>query len=736
MKPDKGNNKKNTLGLISIIMWALVLTMLFKSCTSSYANANQVQVDYSIFRQWVVAELVESVRMESGEYVITLKEGMEEEAEAYLPQEEERDQGIFAGMQIPLRGQSQEKEYVTTPPPVSDLSIYDLLDEHGVTNYGSDPVDSSAYILSLLISTLLPILLLVGAMMFLFRGVGGKGGMGGLGGVGKANAKVYVEKKTGVTFRDVAGQDEAKESLQEIIDILHNPGKYTEIGAKLPKGALLVGPPGTGKTLLAKAVAGEAGVPFFSISGSDFVEMFVGVGASRVRDLFKEASKMAPCIIFIDEIDTIGKSRDNRMGGNDEREQTLNQLLAELDGFDPGKGVIVLGATNRPEVLDKALLRPGRFDRRITIDRPNLAGRLATLQVHTRNIRLSEDVDLKKIALATAGTVGADLANLVNEAALRAVRHGRRMVTQEDLLASFEFVIAGSEKKNSVLTQFERKLVAYHEVGHAMVAYKQKNAEPVQKITIVPHTEGSLGYTLLMPEEDKTNLRTKEELMAKISVSMGGRAAEQVVMDTMTNGASQDIQEATNIARNMVAMFGMSEEFGMMALGSVRNQYLDGGYGLDCAQDTAAVMDKAVKAILDVCYEDAVKVIQENLEDMHKVVSYLLEKETITGGEMVAIIEGRDPALVEDAYASTRKSEKAFRPSVPDVIEAPAKHIHIVSEEVKPPALDEGEASGRQPEGEGTEERKDSEPTAPAGQGPAEQQEHAPSQDEDTKGQT
>ena len=736
MKPDKGNNKKNTLGLISIIMWALVLTMLFKSCTSSYANANQVQVDYSIFRQWVVAELVESVRMESGEYVITLKEGMEEEAEAYLPQEEERDQGIFAGMQIPLRGQSQEKEYVTTPPPVSDLSIYDLLDEHGVTNYGSDPVDSSAYILSLLISTLLPILLLVGAMMFLFRGVGGKGGMGGLGGVGKANAKVYVEKKTGVTFRDVAGQDEAKESLQEIIDILHNPGKYTEIGAKLPKGALLVGPPGTGKTLLAKAVAGEAGVPFFSISGSDFVEMFVGVGASRVRDLFKEASKMAPCIIFIDEIDTIGKSRDNHMGGNDEREQTLNQLLAELDGFDPGKGVIVLGATNRPEVLDKALLRPGRFDRRITIDRPNLAGRLATLQVHTRNIRLSEDVDLKKIALATAGTVGADLANLVNEAALRAVRHGRRMVTQEDLLASFEFVIAGSEKKNSVLTQFERKLVAYHEVGHAMVAYKQKNAEPVQKITIVPHTEGSLGYTLLMPEEDKTNLRTKEELMAKISVSMGGRAAEQVVMDTMTNGASQDIQEATNIARNMVAMFGMSEEFGMMALGSVRNQYLDGGYGLDCAQDTAAVMDKAVKAILDVCYEDAVKVIQENLEDMHKVVSYLLEKETITGGEMVAIIEGRDPALVEDAYASTRKSEKAFRPSVPDVIEAPAKHIHIVSEEVKPPALDEGEASGRQPEGEGTEERKDSEPTAPAGQGPAEQQEHAPSQDEDTKDQT
>ena len=693
MKPDKGNNKKNMVGLITIILWALVGTMLLKSCTSSYASANEVQVEYSTFRQWVVADLVESVNMDSSKYVITLKEGKEDEAKSYLTQPEasQTETALSTWLQLQNTG---EVEYVTTPPPVSDKDILNLMTEHGV-RYETDPVDNSAYILSLLISTVLPMVIMVGLMLFLFRGIGGKGGMGGLGGVGKANAKVYVEKKTGVTFRDVAGQDEAKESLQEIIDILHNPQKYTEIGAKLPKGALLVGPPGTGKTLLAKAVAGEAGVPFFSISGSDFVEMFVGVGASRVRDLFKEANKMAPCIVFIDEIDTIGKSRDNRMGGNDEREQTLNQLLAELDGFDPGKGVIVLGATNRPEVLDKALLRPGRFDRRITIDRPNLAGRLATLQVHTRKIKLAEDVDLKKIALATAGCVGADLANLVNEAALRAVRNGRQLVTQEDLLASFEFVIAGSEKKNSVLTEFERKLVAYHEVGHAMVAYKQKNAEPVQKITIVPHTEGSLGYTLLMPEEDKTNLRTKEELMAKISVSMGGRAAEQVVLNTMTNGASQDIQEATNIARNMVAMFGMSEEFGMMALGSVRSQYLDGGYGLDCAQDTAAVMDKAVKAILDVCYEDAVKVIQENLEDMHKVVAYLLDKETITGGEMVAIIEGRDPALVEDAYASTRKkSQGSFRPSQPEGIEAPAKHIHIVSEEIKPPAPEEDGEEG------------------------------------------
>ena len=446
-----------------------------------------------------------------------------------------------------------------------------------------------------------------------------------------------------------------------------------------------MGPPGTGKTLLAKAVAGEANVPFFSISGSDFVEMFVGVGASRVRDLFKEAAKVAPCIVFIDEIDTIGKSRDNRMGGNDEREQTLNQLLAEMDGFDPTKGIILLAATNRPEVLDQALLRPGRFDRRITIDRPNLAGRIATLEVHTRNIKLAEDVDLKKVALATAGCVGADLANLVNEAALRAVRKGRRLVTQEDLLAAFELVIAGTEKKGSVLTEFEKKLVAYHEVGHAMVAYKQKNTEPVQKITIVPHTQGSLGYTLLMPEEDKTELRTRDELMAKIAVSMGGRAAEEVVMNTMTNGASQDIQDATNVARNMVAMFGMSDEFGMMALASRRSQYLDGGYGMDCAQDTAARMDQAVKEILDQCYKQAVEVIRENREDMDKVVAYLLEKETITGAEMVAIIEGRDPELVENPYASTRHVEQGFRPSAPETIEAPAKKVHMISRKIEAP---------------------------------------------------
>ncbi len=700
MKPDKGNNKRNTFGLITLILWALVLTFLFRSCSSSYASANEVQVDYSTFKEWVQQDKVDRVLMQSGKYTITLKEGVTVE----VPEQNSSTSSIFYNW---MGNQDRETVYVTTPTPVADLELYSLMESHGV-DYYDKPVDSSTQIMYLLLSYLLPVVIMVGAMMFLFRGVGGKGGMGGLGGVGKANAKVYVEKKTGVTFRDVAGQDEAKESLQEIIDILHNPQKYTDIGAKLPKGVLLVGPPGTGKTLLAKAVAGEAGVPFFSISGSDFVEMFVGVGASRVRDLFKEASKMAPCIIFIDEIDTIGKSRDNRMGGNDEREQTLNQLLAELDGFDPGKGVIVLGATNRPEVLDKALLRPGRFDRRITIDRPNLAGRMATLQVHTRKIKLAEDVNLKKIALATAGCVGADLANLVNEAALRAVRNGRRLVTQEDLLASFEFVIAGSEKKNSVLTEFEKKLVAYHEVGHAMVAYKQKNAEPVQKITIVPHTEGSLGYTLLMPEEDKTNLRTREELMAKITVSMGGRAAEEVVLHTMTNGASQDIQEATSIARNMVAMYGMSDEFGMMALGSVRNQYLDGGYGLDCAQDTAAAMDKQVKLILEQCYHDAVELLKENMDDMHKVVAYLLEKETITGGEMVAIIQGRDPALVEDAYASTHTRQRPL----PGDIEPPARNIHMVSESIPAPAPqeDQSEQDSQKDETPADQSQADAEP--------------------------
>ena len=500
---------------IGAILWALILVIFFNFLANQIANAGTQEVPYSEFIEMVEQDKVATAELTANQITFYLKEDLPAGVEGSTA-EPSQDLAQVLTQQMEQGGATR---YVTAPVAIGegDTDLIPLLKEHNVT-YFSPMQEESSYLVTLLLSYVVPMILMVALLVFLMRRLGG---MGGLGGVGKANAKVYMEKSTGVTFADVAGQDEAKESLVEIIDFLHNPGKYTEIGAKLPKGALLVGPPGTGKTLLAKAVAGEANVPFFSISGSDFVEMFVGVGASRVRDLFKEANKVAPCIVFIDEIDTIGKSRDNRMGGNDEREQTLNQLLAEMDGFDPTKGVILLAATNRPEVLDQALLRPGRFDRRITIDRPNLAGRLATLQVHTRRIRLAEDVDLKKVALATAGCVGADLANLVNEAALRAVRLGRRAVKQEDLLAAFELVIAGTEKKGSVLTEFEKKLVAYHEVGHAMVAYKQKNTEPVQKITIVPHTQGSLGYTLLMPEEDKTELRTKDELMARITVSMG-----------------------------------------------------------------------------------------------------------------------------------------------------------------------------------------------------------------------
>ena len=735
-----GGNKRNMTAIVSILLWALVLTLLVNLATSRLQQANSVEVSYGQFRQLIMQDAVESVVMSSGKYTFTLKEGYslsvgedgevtvrtpeeggQDSQAAQTPQESGTTGGVLdlplldgtAPQQQPVQSQNQaqsaggRESLVYFCAPITQASIRDddlvsLLEEHGVTNFGPEYVEPINPILSVLLSWVLPMVLIMVVFSLLMRGMAGKMG-GGIGNLGKSNAKVYVERKTGVTFKDVAGQDEAKESLVEIIDFLHNPQKYTEIGAKLPKGALLVGPPGTGKTLLAKAVAGEANVPFFSISGSDFVEMFVGMGAARVRDLFKEANKMAPCIVFIDEIDTIGKSRDNRMGGNDEREQTLNQLLAEMDGFDPTKGVILLAATNRPEVLDQALLRPGRFDRRIIVDRPNLAGRLATLQVHTRNIRLAEDVNLRKIAIATAGTVGADLANLVNEAALRAVRLGRKAVNQEDLLAAFELVIAGAEKKGSVLSEFEKKLVAYHEVGHAMVAYRQKHAEPVSKITIVPHTQGALGYTLHLPEEDK-HLHTRDELLAQITVSMGGRVAEELVLHTMTNGAAQDIQDATGIARNMVAMFGMSDEFGMMALASRRNQYLDGGYGMDCAQDTAARMDLAVKEILDQCYRSAVDVIENNREDMDKVVAYLLQKETITGAEMVAIIEGRDPELVEDAYASTQ-SQEGFRPSTPDVIEPAAKKVHMISQKIEAP----------EPQTEDTSDKPE-EPSAPAEQ--------------------
>ncbi len=685
------NKKKAPIGFLGIVLWAVVLVLLLNTCYSSVQNSSTVEVQYSEFKQWVEAGYVDQVDMASDGYYFTVKEGtppLTEYAERITQSLSEQQRNLFNSLLGGNMSQALESSVTFVTAPVSDDTLIPLLDEMDVT-YGTERVTNSQYMLSLMLQTILPILIMVIAMVFIYRYIFkkmGSGGIGGVGGVGKANAKVYVEKKTGVTFADVAGQDEAKESLEEIIDFLHNPSKYTEIGAKLPKGALLVGPPGTGKTLLAKAVAGEANVPFFSISGSDFVEMFVGVGASRVRDLFKEASKMAPCIIFIDEIDTIGKSRDNRMGGNDEREQTLNQLLAELDGFDPGKGVIVLGATNRPEVLDKALLRPGRFDRRITIDRPNLAGRLATLQVHTRNIRLAEDVDLNKIAQATAGCVGADLANLVNEAALRAVRMGRKAVNQQDLLTSFEFVIAGSEKKGTVLTEQEKQMIAYHEVGHALVAHYQKNnAMPVSKITIVPHTQGALGYTLHLPEEEKF-LMTEEDLLAEIRSLLAGRSAEEVVFHSKSSGAANDIERATDIARKMVTMFGMSDKYGMMGLATVQNQYLDGQMGLTCAQDTAAGIDNEVRAIIDRCHADAIRILEEHRDLLDKIAAYLLQKETITGAEMVAIIQGRDPALAEV--------------TLPGDIEPPAKSIRMTNEPIPmPPAEGDSSSSG----GEGTD---------------------------------
>ena len=696
-----GKNGKNGgfRGVLTLIVWALVLTVAFQYFNAYNNNAanksTSHEIKYSDMISMIEKDQVKEILFKDSTIYVTPVDG-------YVFTEE-----VTSGSKTETKTYTQSKDSGLTLYTVylSNADLLPLLEEHNVAYTGFYKAEMSPFLM-IMIQYILPTIFIVGAFMLVMRlmSKSGGGGFGGIGSVGKANAKVYMEKSTGVTFKDVAGQDEAKESLEEIIDFLHNPGKYTAIGAKLPKGALLVGSPGTGKTLLAKAVAGEAGVPFFSISGSDFVEMFVGVGASRVRDLFKEAAKVAPCIIFIDEIDTIGKSRDgSRFGGNDEREQTLNQLLAELDGFDPSKGVIVLGATNRPEVLDKALLRPGRFDRRITVDRPNLAGRLATLQVHTRNIRLAEDVNLEKIAQATAGCVGADLANLVNEAALRAVRKGRRAVNQDDLLVSFELVIAGSEKKGTVITEAEKRIIAYHEVGHALVAAKQKNAQPVSKITIVPHTQGALGYTLHLPEEEKF-LMSREDILTEIRTLLAGRSSEEVVCNTMTSGAANDIERATEMARNLVARFGMCDEFDMMALGSVQSQYLDGGYSMTCAQETYAAADRATIAIIRQCHQDAKQILSENRELLDKIAAYLLKKETITGQEMMAIIEGRDPETVDNYGATREEDQKLFRPSTPDVIDPPAKHINIVSEPIPMPDFDKKD---EKPEGQPQDKPED-----------------------------
>ncbi|MFR5761152.1 MAG: ATP-dependent zinc metalloprotease FtsH [Oscillospiraceae bacterium] len=552
--------------------------------------------------------------------------------------------------------------YTGIIPNYDNSELKAQLDKQGVI-YNTEIVEQASPIVTFVVTWLLPVIIMYALFSLLMRSMSKRMG-GGIGGIGESKAKVYMEKSTGVTFADVAGQDEAKESLVEIIDFLHNPQKYAAIGAKLPKGALLVGPPGTGKTLLAKAVAGEASVPFFSISGSDFVEMFVGVGASRVRDLFQQAAKVAPAIIFIDEIDAIGRTRDSKFGGNDEREQTLNQLLAEIDGFDSSKGVVILAATNRPEILDKALLRAGRFDRRIIVDRPNLAGRYQTLRVHTKNIKLAEDVDLHKIAQATAGAVGADLANLVNEAALRAVRLGRKAVNQQDLLTSFELVIAGTEKKGTVLTDTEKRIVSYHEVGHALVAALQKHSQPVSKITIVPHTSGALGYTMQMPEEEKF-LSSREELIVELQTMLGGRAAEQIVFGIATTGASNDIERATELARKMVTQYGMSDKLGLMALSTVSNPYLDGSTMMNCADSTSSAADEEIHKLLMDCYEDAKRLLTEHRALLDEIAMYLLTKETITGDEFMTYVNAENKKLT-DGSEPAQDEQDAEAPASPD----------------------------------------------------------------------
>ena len=602
-KPDDNKRPKSSIWVALIITAAIVL--IFSWVYNAVSSSQYTQTTYSEFLEDMESGNLAEVELHSDRIFYLTKE------EAAKPA-------------------AQQKACYTGIPPYTDtLDLMNQLDALGADVDYKIVEDNSTIIMILYYVIMFVVIFLM--MRMITKRMSGDSVMGGF---GNSKAKMYMEKQTGVTFKDVAGQDAAKESLQEIIDFLHNPKKYTDIGAKMPKGALLVGSPGTGKTLLAKAVAGEAGVPFFSISGSDFEEMFVGVGASRVRDLFQQATKVAPSIVFIDEIDAVGRSRDSRFGNKD---QTLNQLLGELDGFDSSKGVVILAATNRPEILDKALLRAGRFDRRIIVDRPNLQGRLDTLKVHTRKIKLAEDVDLKKIAQATAGAVGADLANLVNEAALRAVRHGRSAVNQEDLLVSFETVIAGTEKKNTVLTDIEKRLVAYHEVGHALVAALEKHAQPVSKITIVPHTSGALGYTMQMPEEEKF-LNTAEELMTELRTLVGGRAAEQIVFGVKTTGAANDIQRATALARNMITQYGMSEKFGLMSLATVENQYLEGQAYLDCSQNTAALVDQEVQKLLDKAYSEAKQILTDNRELLNEISEYLLTKETITGDELMAYV--------------------------------------------------------------------------------------------------
>ncbi len=637
-KPQNGDDGRQGRRIVFLMVAALIATLLINSVYTSIANAYLSEIPYNEFQEYLDKDEIAELEFQSDRIVILTRE------EAKKPA-------------------AQQRMYYTGIIPNYDNSeLKAQLDKQGVI-YNTEIVEQASPIVTFVVTWLLPVIIMYALFSLLMRGMTKRMG-GGIGGIGESKAKVYMEKSTGITFADVAGQDEAKESLVEIIDFLHNPQKYAAIGAKLPKGALLVGPPGTGKTLLAKAVAGEASVPFFSISGSDFVEMFVGVGASRVRDLFQQAAKVAPAIIFIDEIDAIGRTRDSKFGGNDEREQTLNQLLAEIDGFDSSKGVVILAATNRPEILDKALLRAGRFDRRIIVDRPNLAGRYQTLRVHTKNIKLAEDVDLHKIAQATAGAVGADLANLVNEAALRAVRLGRKAVNQQDLLTSFELVIAGTEKKGTVLTDTEKRIVSYHEVGHALVAALQKHSQPVSKITIVPHTSGALGYTMQMPEEEKF-LSSREELIVELQTMLGGRAAEQIVFGIATTGASNDIERATELARKMVTQYGMSDKLGLMALSTVSNPYLDGSTMMNCADSTSSAADEEIHKLLMDCYEDAKRLLTEHRALLDEIAMYLLTKETITGDEFMTYVNAENKKLT-DGSEPAQDEQDAEAPASPD----------------------------------------------------------------------
>ena len=604
------NPKNNKQNWSIIIITTLVTVFLVLGLYSFMQKTTSKEISYSEFLKMLDDKKIEEVVFDTNQLIITPKT--------------EKKNGL---------PQVKVTYYTGYTGSMEDSKLVDRLEKADVRFGEKIPDSTSAVLLNIFVTLILPFVLIFVVLNYLMKKMAKGGGMMG---VGKSNAKMYVEKQTGVTFKDVAGQDEAKESLQEVVDFLHNPGKYTGIGAKLPKGALLVGPPGTGKTLLAKAVAGEAKVPFFSLSGSAFVEMYVGVGASRVRDLFKQAQSMAPCIIFIDEIDAIGKSRDNSMGSNDEREQTLNQLLAEIDGFDTDKGLLLLAATNRPEILDPALLRPGRFDRRIIVDKPDLKGRIDVLKVHAKDVKMDETVDLEAIALATSGAVGSDLANMINEAAINAVKNGRNVVSQADLFEAVEVVLVGKEKKDRIMNAEERRIVSYHEVGHALVSALQKDSEPVQKITIVPRTMGALGYVMHTPEEEKF-LNTKKELEAMIVGMLGGRAAEEIVFDTVTTGASNDIEQATKVARAMITQYGMSERFGLMGLESIQNRYLDGRAVLNCGEATAAEIDQEVMKMLKAAYEEAKRLLTENREALDKIAAFLIEKETITGKEFMKI---------------------------------------------------------------------------------------------------